>query len=200
MIRRTAFALAVLLAAAPALALAQDAKDRTIVPGQRVGAVTAKSTPADLRKVYGTNIRIGWFNTGEGRFYGAELFADKPDYVRVYFDEKTRRKIESAEIIAEGSPWRTADGIGVGSPLTVVERANGGPVTIGVYEGEGGGYRIVSTLGGKLPKGLMLHFFGDVPEAHAKRFGAEAGVRSDDPAARAAKFAVYRVFVSLDGR
>jgi hypothetical protein len=199
MIRRAAtVALAALFLAAPALA--QDAKDRTIVPGQRLGAVTAKTTPAELRKVYGANARIGWFNTGEGRFYGAELFANRPDYVRLYFDEKTRRKIESAEILADNSPWRTADGVGVGSPLAAVERANGGPVTIGVYEGEGGGYRIVSTLGGKLPKGLILHFFGEVPEAHAKRYGAEAGVRSDDPAARAAKFAVYRVFVSLDGR
>lgn len=195
--RRAALAVAlVVLAALPAAA--QDAKDRTIVPGQRVGAVTAKSTAADLRKVYGANARIGWFNTGEGRFYGAELFANRPDYIRVYFDERTRRKIESVEILAENSPWATADGIKVGVPLAVVERANGGPVAIGNYEGEGGGYRIVSNLGGKLPRGLILHFFGEVAEGEAKRFAAEAGVRSDDPAVRGAKMSVYRVFVSLN--
>ena len=33
-----------------------------------------------------------------------------------------------------------------------------------------------------------------------RNFAAEGGVKSDDPAVRGAKFAVYRVYVSLDNR
>jgi hypothetical protein len=199
MIRYAALCLVLALSAAPAWA--QDAKDRQIVPGLRVGAITAKTSWGDLRKIYGRDARVGTIKTGEGDFYGAELFANKPDYLRVYATEDKKR-ISLVEILAEKSPWRTADGIGIGTPLADVVKANGGPVTMAHYEGEGGGYRISNARGGKLHKNLTLHFFadGELPEDTTKRLGTEAGVPSDDPSIVKAKLFVYRITVDFGAR
>lgn len=194
-------ALFLVLAAAAAPALAQDAKDRLIVPGTRVGAITAKTSWADLRKIYGRDVRIGTFKTGEGDFYGAELYANKPDHVRVYATEDKKR-IASIEILAEKSPWRTAAGIRIGTSLADVAKANGRPVTLAHYEGEGGGYRILSTKGGTQHASLVLHFFAEseLPEAVTKRLGSQAGVPSDDPEIVKAKLYVYRITIDFGDR
>lgn len=193
---------AIAMAALAAIALsgeafAQGAADRTIVPGVRVGAVTKNMPLAQIKRIYGANARVGTIKAAEGDFYGAELFVNKPDYVRVYAENK--RTADMIEILAEKSPWRTANGIRVGATLAEIEKANGRPFLIKTYEGEGGGYRLAEALGGKIPNSLILHFFtgGKLTEAETKRLGAEGGIRSNDPLARKAGFSVYRVTVSF---
>lgn len=193
-----AFAGAILAGAAAAeTAFAQNAADRTIVPGVRVGAIAKNMPLATIKRIYGANARVGTIKTGEGDFYGAELFVDKPAYLRVYSENK--RTADMVEITAENSPWRTAEGVRVGSTLADIEKANGRPFLIKPYEGEGGGHRLAEALGGKIPNALILHFFtkGNLSDAENKRLNAEGGIRSNDPLARKAGFWVYRLTVSF---
>lgn len=192
---RRAFLLAggaTLATAAPAAA--QDAADRTIVPGVRFGAINRRTTWADLRRLYGASARIGKFSTGDGEFGGAELFAGKPDHLRVYGSEDGRR-IESLETVATAGLWRTAEGIRVGAPLDLVVKVNGRPVTLMPFGGEGGGHFIGDHKGGRLKNDLGLYFFFDatLTEAERKVIDADNGVASDHPVVVKARMYVYRV-------
>ena len=187
--RRLALAGAVVAMATPVGA--QDATDRLVVPGERFGAITARSTPADVKRVYGANARVGTFQTGEGPFWGVEMFAGKPDYLRVYATDD-RKRVQFVETSMEGSTWRTADGIRVGAGLDVVVKANGRGVTMAPYEGEGGGFRISDFRGGRLTDQLATHFFAGSDLSEADHAALGKGLDSDHAIVRRARFAVYR--------
>lgn len=191
--------LAPVLAAAPAAA--QDARDRLIVANERVGAVRANSTAAQLRQVYGAkNVRAGKFQTGEGEFEGIVLFPGRAEAIRLYPSEDKKR-IATVEIGAQKGPWHTPQGIRIGSNLADLERANGGPFTLMRTEGEGGGWVVDERTAPKLPRvGLQLLSEGQLSDAESRSLGARRQVRSDDPLLRKSRLAVYKIFVNLGRR
>ncbi len=179
-------------------AAAQDARDRTIVAGERVGAVRAASTAAQLRKVYdAAPVRTGKFNTGEGEFDGILLFPDTTQELRIYFKDGTKR-IELIEIGRAGGPWRTAQGIRVGTTLAELERLNGAPFALQRTEMEGGGYVLAEQPGLKLPRlNLQLQTAATLSDAETARLNARGKVMSSDPLLRKSAPAVIKIFVRL---
>jgi hypothetical protein len=180
-----------------ASAAAEGASDRLIVAGERVGAVRPTSTAAQLRTVYGNaNVRAGQFQTGEGTFDGIVLFPGTAQAIRLYYSEDKKR-IDTVEIGAQKGPWRTGEGIRIGSTLAQLEALNGGPVTLLRHEGEGGGWMVDREQPGlKLPRlGLQLLGEGSLTAAETRTLGARLKVRSDDPLIRKAKPVVYKIFV-----
>lgn len=143
-----------LMLAAPAAA--QDAGDRTIVPGERVGAIVKNSTTAQIKRVYGArNVRPHKVPVGEGETVeGLIVYPGKRDELMLIWKVKDRQ-VEQVRIDKKGSTWRTASGIGMGTAAAALTRLNGGPFSITGFGWDYAG-RVVDWRNGKLPKALMV--------------------------------------------
>lgn len=151
-------AFAGLVLAVAGSARAQDARDRTIVPGQRAGAITADTTLADLIRIYGkANVRERQIGVGEGETEaGAVIYPETSAELMIIWAEP-RRTVRVVQTYRKGSPWRTARGIGIGSTLAQVEKANGRHFTLAGFGWDYGG-RTVTWRGGRLSKYLTVDF------------------------------------------
>lgn len=147
-----------LLAAAGVLyaggsAFALDAKDRLIVPGQRVGAVLKTTPPRDIARIFGAAVKYGKVPAAEGSEQpGCFVYRGTADELRVGFISNSRR-IEFIVIV--GRNWRTAEGIHVGTTLAELERINGGPFTLSGFDWDYGGL-VQAKPPGKLPRFLSI--------------------------------------------
>lgn len=135
---------------------AQDAADRTVVPGDRVGAIRQNSTTAQLKKIYGdANVRATKVSVGEGEMAdGLVIFPGQPDEIFIVWKTKDR-EIEYVRYYNKASAWKTAEGIGIGTTAAELTRLNGGPFSITGFGWDYGG-RIVDWRRGKLSKLMIL--------------------------------------------
>jgi hypothetical protein len=105
---------------------APTALDTLIVPGKRAGAITAKTTYADLVKIYGkqrlTPTKV-YGAEGQVVFPGTLVRLGKNRSVTVAW--KDAKKIQPLQVIIEDSTWKTAEGIGVGTSLTKLRQVLG---------------------------------------------------------------------------
>lgn len=179
--------------------VAADARDRTIVPGERVGAVTAGATLAQLQRIYGKpNVRAKKVHVGEGHFVnGLVLFPGTRAEVEFRYAEDGRR-IALAVITKPKSPWRTRSGIGIGTSGARIEQLNGKPFQLHGFQWDYSG-RLAGWNGGKLPKGLIPDFkpTAKLPAAQAEKVLGDAKFSSATPAMRRSKLVVYRLLVEL---
>ncbi len=178
---------------------AADARDRTIVPGERVGAVTAGSTLVQLRRVYGKrNVREKKVHVGEGQYVpGLVLFPGTRAEVEFRFAEGARR-ISLAVITRPKSPWKTAKGIGIGTTGARIERLNGKPFQLYGFEWDYSG-RLAGWNGGTLHKALIPDFkpTAKLPAREAQKVMGDARFSSADPVMRRSKIVVYRLQIGL---
>ena len=172
--RHCLFGILLILGAAPAVA--QDAADRLIVPGQRAGAITMATKPGDLARIYGAaNLKHGK-NDGpdEDVFEGIKVFPGGPDEFRVLLT-RDRRQISHLRFERPGGTWRTAQGIRAGLTPAELERIIGGPFRLYGFAWQ---YRGLVTVrdnpGRSLPKGLVIAFTPQreaTPAEEAEVFG-----------------------------
>jgi len=137
---------AFLIAAPPAL----EAKlDFTCAPGRSVGPITAKTTYEDLLSIFGAaNVGDATIPLGEGKTeVGTVLFADSPD--KRLFIQCSIPKKKPHSVIIEGTRWKTAAGIGIGTPLSEIVKANEGPISFAGFGWDYAGY-IIAWKGGRL--------------------------------------------------
>ncbi|MCF6285585.1 MAG: hypothetical protein L3K26_10395 [Candidatus Hydrogenedentes bacterium] len=105
------------------------AEDWRIVPGERVGKITATSTEADLIAAYGAeNVGDARFDLGEGEFeMGTGLFLD--DEIKAlrirWADGEKKARPSSIQWQGVKSVWKTVEGISLGTSLTKVQELNG---------------------------------------------------------------------------
>jgi hypothetical protein len=197
----TGMAVLVGFAAAGALqsGIAADKRDRTIVPGVRVGGVTAGTTLAQLRSLYGArNVRAKKVHVGEGQFVdGLVLFPGTRAEVEFRYGDGTKR-IALAVISKPKSPWKTRSGIGIGTTGARLERLNGKPFSLYGFEWDYSG-RLASWNGGKLPASLIPDFKPGVrlPARQAQKVMGDAKFSSANPVMRRSKIVVYRLLVGL---
>lgn len=136
--------------------------DDLIVPGVRVGPVTATSTEASLIKQLGRDTVKQQVDLGEGDF--------EPGLV-IYKDDPTRRLeiVWNADVPAHPEyvficrdanyplphcRWRTAGGVTLGTTLKELARANGKPFKMVVWGSDVGGHVLFD--GGTLDHGTTL--------------------------------------------
>ena len=139
-------------AGGPAWAI--DAKDRTIVPHERVGAVLRHTPPRDIAKIFGLSaVKYGKVPAAEGAEQpGCFVYRGTVDELQIGFTANSRR-IEFMVIICKN--WATATGLRVGTTLAELERINGGPFTLSGFDWDYGG--IVQTKPpGKLSRFLSI--------------------------------------------
>lgn len=126
-----------------------------IVPGVKVGAITSRTSEADLRRIYGTkNVRSGEVGLGEGETVpGTILFPNDPRRRLEIAWKNTRAKKnpDFVQFAGEKSLWQIAPGIGLGTSLKTLERINGRGFKMLGFQWDYSG-TVVSWNGGRLAR------------------------------------------------
>jgi hypothetical protein len=116
--------------------------DWLIVPGQRVGPITAATTRADLDTLFGTdNVREGSFDSSDVPEAATVVFGnDTSAALAVTWDKERASSIHICFDTQTGPcRWRTASGIRIGLPLLELQKLNGKTFQLAGYGFEGQG-------------------------------------------------------------
>jgi hypothetical protein len=133
--------------------LAQTGNDWRIVPGERVGPVTAATTRADLPRLFpGAPAKDDEIELAEGVLEPATQIAD----LAIIWSAKDPGAHPARLFICRGGKrascqWQTADGITLGVRLDRLEQLNGRPFSIAGFGFDYGG-NVLSWNGGKLAR------------------------------------------------
>ncbi len=127
--------------------------DLTIVAGERVGAVTAQSSPDDVRNVYGSeNVRDTSVYIGEGFSRpGMIVYPDSPNRIEIVWTETEPLRPEIVYIREPGAEWRTESGVSIGTTLQELVRLNGGDFELSGFDWDYGG-TVTDWKGGNLDR------------------------------------------------
>jgi hypothetical protein len=134
-------------------ALAQVTNDWRIVPGERLGPVTAATARADLPRLFpGAPAKDDEIELAEGVLEPATQIAD----LAIVWSGKNADAHPSRIFICRGRrrstcQWRTADGITLGVRLDRLEQLNGRPFSMSGFGFDYGG-NVLSWSGGKLAR------------------------------------------------
>jgi hypothetical protein len=124
-------ALAALLTAASA-----QKNDWLIVPGQRVGPITATTTRAELDTLFGKeNVHDGSFEGGDVPEAATVVFVEDPSASLAVTWERERPATIHICFRTQTGPckWRTASGIRIGLPIRELDRLNGKSFQVAGY-------------------------------------------------------------------
>ncbi|MEH1919000.1 hypothetical protein [Nostoc sp.] len=108
------------------IAKSQPSKDTLIVPGERVGAITRKTTKQDLVKLFGASHLVDKTISGPegiGSFAATQLKLSQGRSLLVVWSDNTRTK--PLDVRNLGSAWKTREGIGIGTPLSELRKKLG---------------------------------------------------------------------------
>jgi hypothetical protein len=185
---------AVLVSLATGLALPSrsgEINDWLIVPGQRVGPITAKTTRADLVRIFGSNnIEDGDVTVADDVNPGTLVFKSQPDAALgiTWNDDSPEPHVGSIQICATASKcrWHTDNGITLGLTLRAVEKMNGRPFKLLGFEWDWEG-TVVSWNDGHLEKlmhacaGLSLRLLPKEDQSVPERFVGDHEILSSEP-------------------
>ena len=117
------------------------APDRLLIPGQRIGPVTADTPEIELKEQLGAEVETGRaISIGEGFCVaGTLLFPGSPDAVEVAWSDSTRSRPAFARIRSPGARWTTPGGVHIGTTLKELEEINGEPVAFSGFGWDYGG-------------------------------------------------------------
>lgn len=172
--------------------------DWLIVPGERFGPVTAKSTMADLRRAFGAgNVKPDEIAIGEGEtLKGARVYAATANEIEIIWKEKSPTPL-SVTTYGKGGKWKTAGGLRIGSTLAEVEAANGRAFKLYGFGWDYGG-RVAGWKGGKLPEAIYMDFEATVELGkQADLVMGDREFASDLPVMKKTKPVVRRISVEF---
>ena len=194
------------------------AGDWTIEPGVRVGPVTAQATEASLVESFGRrNVGRSTIDMGEGQEATATIVfpGDSARMVAILWrDTVGLSRPERVYINGRKSKWATPEGITLGTPLSVIERLNGGPFNLAGFDWDYGG-TVIDGGGGRLAylghsdpalglvgRTLILRLSPSkasaaVSEAESREVSSERIFPSSHPVMRKVDPAVYQIIVEF---
>jgi hypothetical protein len=162
------------------------AEDYTVIPGQRVGQVTASTSRQQLAELYGeanltdTEIQMGEGFTEPGTVVS---FGNQPQFAVVWLDASRSRPLMAKDFNPD---WKTPEGIGMGTPYTTLQ------TQLGSFQLYGFGWDYGGTL--SLEGSQLDQYYGELLlrvdpseasiEANREAFEASMGERlipSTDP-------------------
>lgn len=120
----------------------QPPSDWLVVPGERVGPITATTSEAMLETLFGPeNIERVDVHLGEGFTEpGTAVYpADATQRIEVVWRDDTRAAVKEVRLTGESSKWKTPEGISLGSTLKEIERLNGFPFRLAGFAFDYGG-------------------------------------------------------------
>ncbi len=196
---------------------AAETNDWLVIPGQRVGPITPRTTHADLVRMFGAkNVQDDEIAITDGdRELGTKVFADQPtSYLAILWKDDTPDSSIRRIIFCDASEplssckWHTADGITLGTPLKTIEKANGRKFKLNGFDWGYGGL-ITSWEGGRLERfagacGAVTLRLDPRPEAPSdqrsellERVEEDAEFWSSDPAMQALDPTVDHMSISF---
>lgn len=157
----------------------------TIVPGVKFGDITARTSEADLKRIYGEkNVESGEVGLGEGETLpGTILFPNDPNktVAIAWKNEKTRKSPDFIQFAGDKSFWKISNGVTLGTSLKTLEQLNGkGFVLYGFqwdYSGELNSWnrgKLARTFGNK-NEIVLLRLNPDYDKASEKDLKAVVG-------------------------
>lgn len=104
--------------------------DWTFVPGARVGPISTNTSYEDLVMVFGAeHVQDAPVDLGEGETEpGTAILTDRSNAYTIIQWAVYRKKPKAVYIRGENSPWKSLDGIAIGTPLATIEQLNGKPI------------------------------------------------------------------------
>jgi hypothetical protein len=133
--------------------------DFILVPGQRLGPFkAAHSTENDLVQTFGAKqVKAQDFAVGEGEVInGFVLFPDTQNEVQLGYDTTyAKGKPASIRILHPKSPWKTPEGVHIGTTLEELVKINGKAITFLGFGWDYGG-TLSNYNGGKLKESLFI--------------------------------------------
>ena len=176
--------------------------DRNIIPNESVGLITSSTTKSALNKLYDKeNINETVVFSYEGfDIKGTEVIFDNTDdnITIEWNDDNLTPKIIRIKNL--NSNWKTKEGVGIGSTIKEVEKANGKPFTI--Y-----GYEIDNYLAGTVKnwnsgnlQGLNLQFeiTKEIPDEVYMKIIGDRGILSNNPLLEKAGLQVENITVEFN--
>lgn len=115
--------------------------ERIVVPGERIGPLTASTAEAELIDQLGPLIQTGMaIDIGEGFCVeGSMMYADSPDAVEIAWSDSAHSRPAFARIRSPNSRWTTPRGVHIGMTLEELERIHGEPVAFSGFGWDYGG-------------------------------------------------------------
>lgn len=101
------------------------AEDYIVVPGQRVGQVTATTSRQQLAAIYGeANLQDTDVHVGEGFTEPGTIvsFGNQPQFAVLWLDDSRSRPLMAKDFSPD---WKTPEGIGVGTPYATLQQQLG---------------------------------------------------------------------------
>ena len=145
--------------------------DTSVVPGRRVGAITAYSSLAVLKAMYGSaNIipKMQPLPSGDTA-PGVRLFAGTDRQLDLVWEEDGGREKRLAEVRIVGKAWALENGVKIGLTVSEVEKIIGKPVRITGAEGG----PMAEIDGGATGAGFGLRFTPGASIEHKGRSGGK---------------------------
>ena len=126
-----------------------------IIPGKKVGAITSRTSEADLRKIYGSkNVQSGEVGLGEGETVPGTIIYPNDPRKRLeiaWKNTKMRKFPEFVQFFGEKSFWQITPGISLGTSLKTLEQINGKSFVLLGFQWDYSG-TIISWNSGKLSR------------------------------------------------
>ncbi|MGB3642719.1 MAG: hypothetical protein WBA39_34810 [Rivularia sp. (in: cyanobacteria)] len=152
--------------------------DTFIIPGKRIGLITADTTRADLVELYGeTNLKDETILRGEGTisFPVTKVNSTTPGALTIFWTDKSRSKI--SHVSGFGRQWKMLDGPGIGTSMSGLREILGGFQLTGFGWDNGGFVYIDGTKLSKYKNKLALRLDAEnsTIQKHLKQYQAVSG-------------------------
>ena len=174
----------------------------SVISREGIGPVRVSMSEGELVEALGAE-SVERFDAYIGEGFcapGSRVFPDTDAEIEVLWSDPTYSVIAAVRVERDGSPWRTPDGVGVGSTLRELEASAGAPVEFSGFGWDYGGRATWSE--GDLRLGLTLAATQESESAvsadarYVELLG-ERRVQSDHPLVR--RLSVFVVQASLAG-
>jgi hypothetical protein len=103
--------------------------DFLIVPGERIGTITLKTSEDQLLRQHGADVSRGKVEKVPGEFSDCTiLYENEKNELRITWKDDTRTQVKAVYLERAGSKWHLKEGIFVGQSLSDVSKLNRAPV------------------------------------------------------------------------
>ncbi len=145
--------------------------DLLIIPGERVGPVLATDNERSLIERLGPeHVERGDLMIGEGQIVEATyLFSGTEKELILLWDAEDFEHLREVRITKANSPWKTEEGLSVGTDLKTLEGINGKPFVISGFQWDYAG-STVSWNAGKVSSDLVI-VFAEPKQIHKSLIG-----------------------------
>lgn len=168
--------------------------DDFIIPGERVGPILAEdSEQSIINRIGGQNVERGEYSIGEGEMITVTyVYPGTEKELILLWLEEDFTNLHSIILAKANSPWKTADGLQIGSSLKEVEKINGKAFQMSGFQWDYAG-TTTTWQNGNLSGKIQIVF--DEPSRVHKSLIGDHSIASDDSRMRRANPTVREIKV-----